>query len=515
MNDNETDGDAAYRVLFEMVPIAILVTDLSGSIVSKNPACDKLFGCEPKVPLVHADNLVPGLFDNETGLNGDEAPPSGQWVRRVARHEDGSEFAVVVSLSSFVAADRSLIACAILDRRGLPDHELHQLQAAALAVAASGIMITDRVGRIIWTNPAVSEITGYTREELVGKHTRILKSGVHDTEFFADLWATITRGETWSGLIVNRRKDGSHYPEEQTIAPVPGSDGEISHFIAVKRDVTEEHRARDALQRAHEELAARISVIEELNRLLEKEKLQRDNQLQLARQIQKRLLPQSPEDWPGVDLGVSSIPCFEIGGDYHDFIELPDDDLGFAVGDVSGKGIAAALIMSSAQAALRVEAPKEPDLPRLIGFLDALLFRTTPREKFATFFFARYSPGAGILRYVNAGHNPPLVCSKGNVVRLESTGPPLGILNKPAFREASIRFDIGDTLFVYTDGFTEAVNPDDREFGSKRWEALIRETAQLPVPEILRVLAETICEYENGGAPSDDKTVVVLRPKRT
>lgn len=117
-------------------------------------------------------------------------------------------------------------------------------------------------------NPAACAITGYAPDELVGHHTRLLKSGQHDPGFYAELWRTVTRGETWSGTIVNRRKDGTLYHEEQTIAPVVDDDRTVTHFIAIKQDVSERWKAEEALARAHEALAARAHEIDSLNRQL-------------------------------------------------------------------------------------------------------------------------------------------------------------------------------------------------------------------------------------------------------
>jgi diguanylate cyclase (GGDEF)-like protein/PAS domain S-box-containing protein len=111
-------------------------------------------------------------------------------------------------------------------------------------------------------------ITGYAADEIVGQHTRILRSGQHDQSFYASLWQTITRGETWSGTIINRRKDGSVYPEEQTIAPVLDDTGQTTHYIAIKQDVSARRAAEEALARAHAELATRVAEIESLNRKL-------------------------------------------------------------------------------------------------------------------------------------------------------------------------------------------------------------------------------------------------------
>jgi PAS domain S-box-containing protein len=400
----------------------------------------------------------------------------------------------------------------------LLDHDSLHLLSTALRFAASGIVITDRIGTIIWVNPAACELTGYSEFELVGEHTRIFKSGEHVPDFYADLWQTIERGQMWSGVIVNRRKNGALYAEQQTIAPVLGEGGRATHFIAIKQDVTEKQRSQEEFARAHRrlvyahgELEQRVNEVEGLNQVLREDQTRIEAELHLGRQIQRRLLPRTPDTWHGVDLAVSSVPCFEVGGDYYDFIDLPNDDLGLAIGDVSGKGVGAALIMSSAQAALRIAAPNEPNLARLITRLNALLFRTTPGEKFVTFFLARLSRSDSVLRYVNAGHNPPLVCSRDAMMRLEATGPPLGILEEPVFRESSIPFGVGDTLFLYTDGFNEAENPEGEEFGFKRWEALVGDSAGQNVLAIPEFLAKAIRRFENGSRATDDKTLVILR----
>lgn len=238
-------------------------------------------------------------------------------------------------------------------------------------------------------------------------------------------------------------------------------------------------------------------------------------ELEVGREIQTRLLPLPPAEWSTVDIAVNSVPCFEVGGDCYDFIDLPDGELGLAIGDVSGKGVAAALIMSSAQAALRVAAPTEPDLGQLISRLDALLLRTTPPQRFVTFFFACFSPTGGVLRYVNAGHNPPLLCTAGRVRRLESSGPPLGILHGATFREESAPFEEGSTLVLYTDGFPEATNMEGEEFGMKRWQEIVCSMATEPAGRISRDLTGAITRFENGARPMDDKTLVVLRHRST
>ena len=132
-----------------------------------------------------------------------------------------------------------------------------RLRTAALEAAANGIVITDRNGQILWVNPAMSRLTGYSFEEVIHQNPRLLKSGVHDRDFYKNLWDTVLAGEVWHGEVINRRKDGSLYTEEQMITPVRAAGGEITHFIAIKQDVTERKRVEEALRQSNIELRAR------------------------------------------------------------------------------------------------------------------------------------------------------------------------------------------------------------------------------------------------------------------
>ena len=243
--------------------------------------------------------------------------------------------------------------------------------------------------------------------------------------------------------------------------------------------------------------------------LLEKNRMERE--LQLGRDIQSRLLPAPPVDVESTEIAARSIPCYEVGGDYYDFIEFSDGDLGLVIADVSGKGVAAAMIMSSVQAALRIAAPIENDLAALMTRLNALLFRMAGGRKYVTFFFARYSPGTGELKYVNAGHCHPLIVSEGKIQTLSSTGRPIGILPDAKYIVGNATLPAGATLFLYTDGLDEATNPEDKEFGLDRLhESVLRHANEEPGTVAARVL-EVVSGFEAGAHARDDKTVVVLR----
>ncbi|MDP9360892.1 MAG: SpoIIE family protein phosphatase [Acidobacteriota bacterium] len=243
--------------------------------------------------------------------------------------------------------------------------------------------------------------------------------------------------------------------------------------------------------------------------LLEKQRMEQE--LALGREIQSRLLPSAPVDVRGIELGALSLPCYEVGGDYFDFLELPDGDLGLAIGDVSGKGVSAALIMSSVQAALRVAAPIEDDLARLVARLNALIFRSARGRKYATFFFGRYSPSTGVLRYVNAGHNPPYIATAEGLTEIESTGRPIGILPESSYTEEMIELPHGSTLFLYTDGLNEAADPDEIEFGNEQLRALFLAQRNEATNEIPSRVLDAVTAFERGAKATDDKTIVVVR----
>ncbi|MGZ8866830.1 MAG: PP2C family protein-serine/threonine phosphatase [Thermoanaerobaculia bacterium] len=243
--------------------------------------------------------------------------------------------------------------------------------------------------------------------------------------------------------------------------------------------------------------------------LIEKNRMERE--LQLGREIQSRLLPSPPVDVYATEIAAQSVPCYEVGGDYYDFIEFPGGDLGLAIGDVSGKGVAAALIMSSIQAALRIAAPLEDDLAELMSRLNRLLCRMAGGRKYVTFFFGRYSPETGELHYVNAGHNPPFIVSHGQLQEVHSTGKPIGLIPDATYEEGAVLLPPGATLYLYTDGLNEAADPDENEFGNEALRDLALQTAAGEFSHIAPSILSRIREFERGAHATDDKTIVVLR----
>lgn len=270
-----SESSELFEALFRASSDAIVVSDDAGRICLVNDACVRLFGHDrPTLVGAPVELLVPARFGrhraHRAGFEQDPRPRGmGSGRTLVGLHADGRELPVDVALSPLLHAGRRYVAATIRDLRDRAfGGETLRVQATALRSAANGIVITDRGGTITWVNPAACAITGYAAEELVGRHTRALKSGQHEPAFYASIWETVLAGRTWSGTIVNRRRDGALYHEEQTIAPVVDEQGEISHFIAIKQDVTERRLAEEALAQVREDLAARVAQIESLNEQL-------------------------------------------------------------------------------------------------------------------------------------------------------------------------------------------------------------------------------------------------------
>ncbi|VUZ83821.1 Histidine kinase [Candidatus Methylomirabilis lanthanidiphila] len=266
------ESEAKFRGLVKDAPDAMLLVDKTGRIVLANDEAERLFGYTQQ-ELVGAplEMLVPEHLRTQhtahraTYLTHPVTRPMGIGLELYGVRKDGREFPVDIKLSHYPTKDGGIVMSAIRDitARKQAEAQLH-LHTTALEAAANGIMITDREGKITWVNPAVTTLTGYTPQEMLGRTTRFLKSGHHDTEFYQHIWETILAGQVWHGEMINRRKDGSLYTEEQAIAPVRDDRGQITHFIAIKQDVTARKQADADLAAAHTELAQLYETTKDL-----------------------------------------------------------------------------------------------------------------------------------------------------------------------------------------------------------------------------------------------------------
>lgn len=249
---------AGMEAIWSAALDCIITIDQRSRVTEWNPAAEQTFGwtseeilgktlTETLIPSEYAEAHYAGV-DNHLKHGG--GPILGKRIEIVARNKAGNIFPVELAVVEIENKDEPGFTAYLRDISAQKEaEEQMRLQSKTLEAAANGIIITDTDGNIVWANPAFFALTGYDINEVVGNHTRILKSGEHPVSFYQDIWSKINSGEVWQGEIINKRKDGSLYTEEMTITPVLGVDNEIINYIAIKQDVTERKRVNEQLVR--------------------------------------------------------------------------------------------------------------------------------------------------------------------------------------------------------------------------------------------------------------------------
>jgi phosphoserine phosphatase RsbU/P len=322
--------------------------------------------------------------------------------------------------------------------------------------------------------------------------------------------------------------------EKRSEAPYTGTDLRLLKSVAVQT----------GLALANAELTTAIA--HEVSR---REKMSRE--IEIAREVQERLFPQKMPAVAGLDVCGKCRTALGVGGDYYDFLALPDGKLGVALGDVSGKGIAAALTMASLQASLRADATRAGnDIASLVARVNQMVFDASAEDRYATFFYAQYDPASHRLVYVNAGHCPPMLFrhASGNVQRLDQAGstvqrphqaggpvvtpmpertneqaggiverldqgggPVVGLMPECTYEQAEVILSPGDLLVIYTDGISEAMNRELEEWGEDRLTQAVRACTKMSASETITAIMQAADAFTAGAPQHDDMTLVILR----
>lgn len=380
---------------------------------------------------------------------------------------------------------------------------IEKISFAAFESAGEGIVITDLAGNIQYANPVFEKITGYRREEVIGQNPRILKSGKHPDSFYQRLWQTLSRGEVWRGSFVNRRKDGTTYHSDQTIAPVRTSSGQPIGYVSIHEDVSA--RVRFDEQRRTRELQSVRDAADDRVRLARHE-------LELARQVQKRLFPRTAPEVLGFDVAGSVIPAEETCGDYYDFIPMPDGRLGVVLGDVSGHGIGPALIMVETRACLRTLLHALGDIQEILQHINQLLVHDLESGRFVTLFLAILDPATRSLNYSAAGQPAYHFSSSGQVTRLDNSGMVLGLLADAGIPPGErIKLAPGELIFLATDGLHESHTSDGSMLGIERVLDLVRMNRHKSARAIIEELNASAFRFRQDAPQEDDITIVVIK----
>jgi sigma-B regulation protein RsbU (phosphoserine phosphatase) len=239
-----------------------------------------------------------------------------------------------------------------------------------------------------------------------------------------------------------------------------------------------------------------------------------EDELMIAQEIQRDLLPERLPEIPGFDIAASNIPSKQVGGDYYDVLARKGNEFVIAIGDVSGKGVPAALLMANAQAALRALSPSADSLSEITGRMnDLAAANTRGGNKFITFFWGVLDASSRTLQYVNAGHNPPIVLrTSGAVEYLDKGGLILGVLpTRTPYEQGTVRLERGDILVLYTDGVSEAMNAGGEDFSEERMLEVLRHLRTESASGLLNGLLSAVDQHAASTPQSDDITVLILR----
>jgi sigma-B regulation protein RsbU (phosphoserine phosphatase) len=306
----------------------------------------------------------------------------------------------------------------------------------------------------------------------------------------------------------------------QILLPVT-SKNELAGIISLSRKQSEEPYTPTDL-RLLRSVASQTGLALENSRLTEaiateaaqKERLNRE--IEIAREVQERLFPQEFPNVKGLEYYGHCRPALGVGGDYYDFLELPDGKFGFAIGDVSGKGIGAALMMASLQASLRGQAIHSgDDLSELMSNVNRLVYEASTTNRYATFFYAQYDAITRKLAYVNAGHNPPYLLRSGSAEPLLLTegGPVIGMLPPMLvnYSQGEITLEPGDLIVGFTDGISEAMNPQEDEWGEDELLNTLRKVRECSPQSIHDESVAAADRFANGASQHDDMTMIVVR----
>jgi PAS domain S-box-containing protein len=537
-----------FRNLLESAPDATVIVDPQGKISVVNRQTENLFGYrqeellgKPVEVLVPESMRARHVLQRAKYFAKPVTRPMGAGLELCGLRKDGSQFPADISLSPLETEEGLLVSCVIRDiserkkaeRRLAAEHAVTRVLAEATEVENAVPQILLTLGETLgcdvgafWTVDHLSNTlhclevwhsAGITVPEFVQACRQTggrLPSGIG---FPGRVWASgkaswmadVTQDLDFPHLA-GTRKEGLHgafgfpvyrgndvvgvleffhrrilEPDQNLINMLTSISGQISQFI--------DHR--HAEKRMHE----------------------RDMEFRLAREIQQTMLPAQPPSLPGFSLGLGYQSAQETGGDYLDFIPMPEDHLGIVIGDASGHGIGAALLMAQARPYLRAFALTHKNVSKTLALANRRLaqdMQDSSESHFVTLLFARLHPGTRQLVYCNAGHPAAYVFNASGEIKsiLHSSVYPLGI-NVPSFYPltSALLLEPGDFVFFYTDGVLDALSSEDKAFGLKRALDFVHNRRQLPPAEIVADLLEEINRFSSGQRQIDDRSVIILK----
>ncbi|MFO7692076.1 MAG: SpoIIE family protein phosphatase [Vicinamibacterales bacterium] len=304
---------------------------------------------------------------------------------------------------------------------------------------------------------------------------------------------------------------GKRSTRSEIAVPI-ASGGDVLGALNLESDTLDAFSDADVEYLEFFAVAAAISIEKAVlhREMLEKHRI--EQQLGIAREVQKALLPAANPVLDGYDIAGTNVPTWEIGGDYFDYLPQPDGRLGIAIGDVAGKGGPAALIMATLRPALRAQRASDVPLDAVARRLNRILLDSMDASRFVTAFYGLLEPGTGAIGFANCGHNPPLLLrAAGACDVLASGGPALGMWHAATFVPGAAFVLPGDILVLYTDGVVEVMNADGEMFGIDRLEAVIRQSRGASSRDVVQAVVDATRVFAGREGYEDDFTLVIVR----
>ncbi len=355
----------------------------------------------------------------------------------------------------------------------------------------------DPNGNYIYSSTAVTTILGYSPTEVAGKHYTELFSEETRQQFVKKSEdPAIRRGSFFNIRNMYRHKDGFVVSTESTGVPIHDHAGTLLKWRGVDRDVTARIRGEEEMRRAQVKLAIA------------------HHEMKIARKIQETLLPSSPLIAPGIHVQGFCLSADQVGGDYFDYFCRDGNKVDVVIADVSGHAVGPALFMVETRSALRSQSQMATDPSETLFMMNRFLYEDLSQsDHFITMFYLQYCPVIGELSYANAGHSPPLLKKAGESTckQLDADGLILGVKDIVSFEQKQEQLEIGDIVVLYTDGLTEAQDPDGEFFGIERLCRIVTKNADATPQQLIDICIKELKAFRRADLFEDDLTMVVLQ----
>lgn len=483
--------------LFNSAPEAIVFHDNNDIVINVNDEFTKLFGYSREEALGKPINelVVPKEFQPEASVLSQKVI-HGQRVEieTKRKRKDGNLIDVSILGAPIIDGGDQMGVYAIyrdITAHMKAEEDLH-LQKTYLErlfnSSPEAILLHDNNDRVVNVNEEFTKVFGYTRDEAIGKPVNDLVASAEFQDEAALLSQRSFRGERVEVESKRKRKDGTLIDVSILGSPIFYGKKQMGVY-AIYRDITQRKKDEEARTRLREEA-------------------------RMARNIQTNFLPKSNPEILGYEIAGKSIPALNVGGDYYDFIYLDDHRLAISLGDVSGNGLAASLVMANLQATIRGQAMFNADPEKCLERANKLLFRSTDSRTFISLFYGILDIKKNTLCYANAGQDMPIIFSTGDKPALLRTkGIALGMKEDVSYKKEEISIKPGDRLLIYSDGIPESMNANMEEFGGEKLQEIVQHNNDDSPDELIEKIIAAVNVHIGAASQSDDMTMILLKRK--